>query len=79
MVALLIGIAAMLFALAAVLPFGLGWWRDVLLFIRGALPVMAFFIGLIAVFIGIADIKDRMEARREEEAERSAAADTDAK
>ena len=78
MVALLIGIAAILFALAAVLPFGLGWWQDVLLFIRGALPVTAFFIGLIAVFIGIADIKDRMEARKEEEAE-SGSAGKDAK
>lgn len=77
MIALLIGIAALLFSFAAVLPFGLGWWQDVLLFIRGALPVMAFFIGLIAVFIGIADCKDRRDARKEEEAERSAA-NTDA-
>jgi hypothetical protein len=30
---------------------------------------MAFFIGLLAIFIGIADIKDRNEAKREEEKE----------
>ena len=72
MTALIIGILAILFAVAAVLPAGLGWWRDVLLFLRGAIPVMAVFIGLIAVFIGIADIKDRIEAKREEEEERKA-------
>jgi len=46
--------------------FGLGWWKDVLAFLRGGLPVMAVLIGLIAVFIGIADIKDRAEAKKEE-------------
>ena len=74
MVALIVGIAALLFALLAVLPFGLGWWQDVLLFIRGAVPVTAVFIGLIAVFIGIADIKDRLEAKKEEAADRASSA-----
>jgi hypothetical protein len=72
MTALIIGIAAILFAVLAVLPAGFGWWQDVLLFLRGAIPVMALFIGLIAIFIGIADIKDRIEAKREEEEERKA-------
>jgi len=46
--------------------FGLGWWEDVLRFLRGGLPVISVFIGIIAVFIGIADIKDRAEAKKEE-------------
>jgi len=46
--------------------FGLGWWKDILAFLRGGLPVIAVLIGLIAVFIGIADMKDRAEARKEE-------------
>jgi hypothetical protein len=29
-------------------------------------PVIAILIGLIAIFIGIADIKDRAEAKKEE-------------
>jgi hypothetical protein len=57
----------LIFLLAAVLA-GLSWWADVLAFLRGAAPVIAAFIGLIAVFIGIADIKDRAEARKEESA-----------
>jgi hypothetical protein len=71
MKALLLGLVILAFAVFAVLPpaavgFGLGWWEDVLTFLRGALPVIAAFVALIAVFIGIADIKDRAEAKKEE-------------
>jgi hypothetical protein len=68
MKALILGIVIVAAAVCAVLPAGLGWWGDVLTFLRGALPVIAAFIGLIAVFIGIADIKDRSEAKKEEAA-----------
>lgn len=74
MIALIVGIVLIVSSLAAVLPFGLNWWADVLRFVRGALPVMAAFIGLLAVFIGIADLKDRAEAKKEEEEEKKAAA-----
>ncbi|MFP3042612.1 hypothetical protein LQZ19_12420 [Treponema primitia] len=66
MKALILGIVIIAAAVCAVLPAGLGWWGDVLAFLRGALPVLAALIGLIAVFIGIADIKDRVEAKKEE-------------
>jgi ABC-type amino acid transport system permease subunit len=71
MVALLIGIILVLFALFAGLPlaWGLDWWNDVLIVLRGGIPILAVFIGIIAVFIGIADIKDKIEAKREEEEE----------
>lgn len=72
MIALMVGVFFILFALFAVLPFGLDWWSDVLQFARGALPVFALFIGLLAAFIGIADIKDRIEAKKEEEEEKKA-------
>jgi hypothetical protein len=67
MKALLIGIVIIAAAVFAVLPAGTGlaWWGDVLVFLRGALPVIAVFIGLIAVFIGLADIKDRAESKKE--------------
>jgi hypothetical protein len=68
MKALFLGLIFLLAAVLAVIPAGLGWWADVLAFLRGAAPVIAVFIGLIAVFIGIADIKDRAEARKEESA-----------
>jgi hypothetical protein len=43
-------------------------------FLQGGVPILAVFIGLIAVFIGIADIKDRIEAKREEAEEEAEAA-----
>jgi hypothetical protein len=70
MVALIVRIVFIAFAAVAVLPFGLNWGADVLMFLRGLAPVLAAFIGLIAVFIGFADIKDRIEAKKEEAEEK---------
>ncbi|HUX41149.1 MAG TPA: hypothetical protein VMV83_08315 [Rectinemataceae bacterium] len=75
MLALIVGIVFIAFAVFAVLPAPLGWWGDVLTFLRGALPVLAVLIGLVAIFIGIADIKDRAEAKKEEEEEAKAKAE----
>jgi hypothetical protein len=71
MKSLIIGIIILAAAVFAVLPpdaagFGLGWGQDVGAFLRGGLPVIAMLIGVIAVFIGIADMKDRAEAKKEE-------------
>jgi uncharacterized membrane protein len=67
MKALILGFAVILIAVLAILPAGLGWGEDVLAFLRGSLPVIAGFIGLILVFVGIADIKDRAAAKKEED------------
>lgn len=69
MIALIVGIVLVAFAVIACLPAPLGWWMDVLAFLRGSIPVLALLIGMVAIFIGIADIKDRIEAKKEEEAE----------
>ncbi|MDR0303007.1 MAG: hypothetical protein LBI04_11950 [Treponema sp.] len=71
MKATIIGLLIIAAAVFAVLPaeslgFGLGWGDDVLVFLRGGLPVVAVLIGLIAIFIGIADMKDHAEAKKEE-------------
>ena len=71
MKSVILGIVIVAAAAFAILPpeafgFGLGWGNDVLVFLRGGLPVIAVLIGLIAIFIGIADMKDRAEAKREE-------------
>ena len=63
MKALILGFVVIIVAILAVLPAGLGWGEDVLAFLRGALPVIAVLIGLIMVFAGIADIKDRADAK----------------
>jgi len=47
----------------------LGWWVDVLAFLRGSVPVLAVLIGAVAILIGVADIKDKKEAEKEEKAE----------
>jgi hypothetical protein len=71
MKSVILGLVIIAAAVFAVLPpealgFGLGWGNDVLAFLRGGLPVIAVLVGLIAIFIGIADMKDRAEAKREE-------------
>ena len=77
MKSLLVGIIILAAAVFAALPpatagFGLGWWKDVLTFLRGALPVIAVLVGLIAVFIGIAVMKDRAEAKKKKTEEADA-------
>ena len=67
MKALILGLVVILIAVLAVLPAGLGWKDDVLSFLRGAVPVIAVFIGIILVFTGISDIKERLETKKEEE------------
>jgi hypothetical protein len=79
LVALIVGIVFVLFAVYSVLPisgWGLNWWPDVLQFLRGGVPIIAVLVGIIAVFIGIADIKDRVEAKREEAEEAAGKDDT---
>jgi cell shape-determining protein MreC len=73
MIALTIGIVLILFAVYAVLPvnWSLQWWSDVLQFLKGGVPILAVFIGLIAFFVGVADIKDKMEAKKEEQEEKT--------
>lgn len=80
--ALLVGIVFVLFAVYAVLPATvpfafLNWWDQVKVVLAGGLPLMAVFIGLIAIMIGIADIKDKIEAKKEEEEEARAAAEAE--
>jgi hypothetical protein len=80
--ALLVGIVFVLFAVYAMLPATvpfavLNWWEQVKIVLAGGIPLMAIFIGLIAIMIGIADIKDKIEAKKEEEEEARAAAEAE--
>ena len=67
MKALILGLVVIVVAVLAVLPAGLGWGEDVLAFLRCSLPVIAILIGLILLFVGVADIKDRAAAKKEKE------------
>lgn len=72
MVALIVGILLVAFCVFACLPQGLAWGADVIAFLKGCAPVLSAFIGLVAVFIGFADIKDKKEAKKEELAAKAA-------
>jgi uncharacterized membrane protein len=63
--ALILGFVVIIIALLAILPAGLGWGDYVLAFLRGALPVISGLIGLILIFVGLADLKDRADAKRD--------------
>jgi len=67
MKALFLGFTVIVAAILAVAPAGLNWKEDVLAVLRGSLPVISVFIGLLLIFVGIADIKDRAAAKREKE------------
>ena len=72
MVALLIGLILVVFAVYSLLPvsWSPGWWDEMLEFLKGGIPIVAVLIGLVSFFVGVADIKDKIEAKREEEEER---------
>ena len=47
--------------------FGLiGWWGDFVIVVRGSLPAMLIFGGVIAVIAGISEIKDELASKKEE-------------
>ncbi|MBQ2313837.1 MAG: hypothetical protein II187_02905 [Treponema sp.] len=75
MVTLIVGILLIAFCVVACLPFGLGWGPEIIACLKGCSPVLAAFLGIISVFIGFADIKDKKEARKEELAARQAEAE----
>ena len=68
MLAMIIGILLIAFTVFAALPGFIGWGAEIIIFLKGAAPVLSAFIGIIAIFIGIADMKDKKEAKKEEEA-----------
>ena len=72
--ALIVGLIFMLFAVYTVLPESvpfavLNWWEQIKVVLAGGFPILALFIGFIAILIGIADIKDKIEAKKEEQEE----------
>ena len=69
MVSIILGIIFIAFTVFAVLPMGpLAWGAEVIAFLKGGAPVIAAFIGLICLFIGAADIKDKKEEKKEDSA-----------
>lgn len=66
MKALIVGIILSAFAVFAAIPSpGLGWWDEILFVLKGFAPLLALFIGIVAVLVGIADLKDISQAKKE--------------
>ena len=65
MKALALGIIVIIVAVLTLLPSGLGWWEDTLLFLRGSLPLLTIGIGLLLIFVGISDIRDWFDSRKD--------------
>ncbi len=66
MIAIICGLILIAFCVFAALPGGLAWGQEMINVLKGGGPILAAFVGLIAMFIGFADIKDKNEAKREE-------------
>jgi len=68
MAAVIIGILFLTFTVYSVLPgeWALQWWPYVVEFLKGGIPVLTLLIGLVAILIGIADIRDRLEEKKKE-------------
>lgn len=72
MKALIVGLVLAAFAVFAALPApGLGWWREIFFVLKGLVPLLAILIGFIVVLIGVADLKDVREAKKEAAEEES--------
>lgn len=44
----------------------MGWWSDFLLVLRGSIPAMLIFGGIIAVIAGVSELKDELASKKEE-------------
>jgi len=51
-------------ALLGLLGF-IGWWDDFLLVLRGSIPVLLLFAGVIAIIAGWSEIKDEAASKKE--------------
>ena len=66
MFAVILGLIFIAFFICACLPSVLGWGSNILDVLKGAAPLLACFTGIISIFIGVADTKDKKEALKEE-------------
>ncbi len=69
MVAIILGLVFIVLGIWAVLPFafplGLNWGPQVLAVLQGGAPLVVLLLGLLAILVGIADMKDAMAAKKE--------------
>jgi hypothetical protein len=64
MAALIIGFVFIALAVFAVIPAGLGWWTELLIVLKGGIPLAVLLVGLVTFFVGLADIKDKKHRKK---------------
>ena len=64
MLSVIVGIVLIVFCVFSIL--GLHWSQEIIEFLKGFAPCLAAFCGLVSILIGVADIKDKSEAKKEE-------------
>jgi hypothetical protein len=69
MKSLVLGLIVLAAALAAIAPQGLNWAPDVIRFLRGSVPVLAILAAIALLFVGITDIRDPRNAKKEKQKE----------
>ena len=69
MKAIILGIVIIAVAVLTIIPYGLGWYNEVLMVLRGALPLLGGLIGIILLFAGISDLKEKADVKKEKNAE----------
>lgn len=65
MISIFFGIILIAFTVVSCLPMCLNWGADIVAFLKGFGPFLAAFVGIIAIFIGAADVKDKKEAKKD--------------
>jgi hypothetical protein len=43
-----------------------GWWNDFITILKGSLPVILIFSGIIAVIAGASELQEKLGAKKEE-------------
>lgn len=66
MLSIIIGVLLIAFTVVACMPSLLNWGSEILLVLKGAAPVLSALIGITAIFVGISDLRERKEAKKEE-------------
>lgn len=64
MLSVIVGIIFIGFCVFSIL--GLQWSPQIIEFLKGFAPCLAAFCGVVSILIGLADIKDKSEAKKEE-------------
>ncbi len=65
MTVLIGGAAAILLGLVGLIA----WWKDFFTILKGAIPIVLLLGGALAVYVGIDELKDKIQEEREKEKE----------